>query len=162
MDHTDFSWTYFNHTKNCYAWVDKDSPWPVARDICRNMSVGVDLVSIHDMETNQFLMELSHGKPFYNGGHRSRAVNNVMEPWMWTDGSKFDWSNWSTGDVEHEGPQRSLHPDWSNWSTGEAEPNGIGDQFELRKDGRWHSSESRPGVSIICQFTPPSLPKGNI
>ena len=68
----------------------------------------------------------------------------------------------STGDVEHEGPQRSLHPDWSNWSTGEAEPNGIGDQFELRKDGRWHSSESRPGVSIICQFTPPSLPKGNI
>ena len=114
----------------------------------RNMSVRVDLVSIHDMETNQFLMELSHGKPFYNGGHRSRAVNNVWGPWMWTDGSKFDWTNWSTGDVE---------------------PNGLGDSFGMRGlDGRWYDSRPRKGdvfgpgdISMVCQFTPSSLPKGD-
>ena len=126
------------------------------------MSVGVDLVSIHDMETNQFLMELSHGKPFFNGGHRSRAVNDVPPgqwrqwgaaeggwgPWMWTDGSKFDWTNWSTGDVE---------------------PNGLGHSFGMRGlDGRWYDSRPRKGdvfgpgdISMVCQFTPSSLPKGD-
>ena len=111
------------------------------------MSVGADLVSIHDMETNLYLMELSHGRPFYNGGHRSRAVNNAMGhitygPWRWTDGSKFDWTNWGgTGDVEPKG----IREDW----------------FGLSLDGRWYSQEGRGReLSIICQFTPPTVPEG--
>ena len=84
------------------------------------------MVSIHDDETNAFIHSLGIG---WTGGYRLVDGQNI---WGWTDGSPWDYSNWSPG-----------NPDDGD--------GGREDSVEMRGNGQWNDKEHYKRMPFVCQ-----------
>ncbi|XP_035850138.1 neurocan core protein [Sander lucioperca] len=78
----------------CFAFIDSPKTWSEAEDYC--LFEGGNLASVHSNEENNFIQILTkedtHEFPLtWIGG------NDCIQSgfWMWTDGTKFNYKNWS-------------------------------------------------------------------
>ncbi|CAK6979441.1 galactose-specific lectin nattectin-like [Scomber scombrus] len=79
----------------CLKLYTTPKTWIDAEKYC--MMFGAHLASIHNPEEHDFLHRLASGtnqKRAWIGG--SDAVKNLT--WLWTDGSRFDYTNWASGE----------------------------------------------------------------
>ena len=82
---------FLRGTRTCYLPVQVKKNWIEALDYCR--SIGDDLASIHDEDTNKILSELTGVDDHWIGGKKDNKGN-----WSWSDGSPWDYENWGPGE----------------------------------------------------------------
>ena len=81
----------------CYWASNATLHWNEVRYTCQSQFPGADMVSIHDIELDAFLAEtLLDGTAAWIGLRRV----SESEPWLWTDGTTYDYSNWFGRDPE--------------------------------------------------------------
>ena len=68
--------------------------WYNSRRLCQNMTEGAELASIHDYQTNDFLIKLARRRDFWVGGLRETEKNGGAKTWQWADGSLWDFVDW--------------------------------------------------------------------
>ncbi|XP_078100718.1 galactose-specific lectin nattectin-like isoform X2 [Sander vitreus] len=93
-------WTQFG--SRCFSFHMGPMTWTDAELSCQ--AVGGNLASVHSAEEHEFLRNYikqvtGHHKTSWIGGFD--AVKEGM--WMWTDGSKFNYINWTTGQPDNIG-----------------------------------------------------------
>ena len=77
----------------CYWASNYTLTWQEAKNVCRSFT-GADMVSVHDPVLNNFIYaDVINGNTWL--GFR-RFDDDA--PWLWTDGSVNDYTNWSGGD----------------------------------------------------------------
>uniref|UniRef100_A0AC34QA62 C-type lectin domain-containing protein n=1 Tax=Panagrolaimus sp. JU765 TaxID=591449 RepID=A0AC34QA62_9BILA len=91
-------WTYFNMTNSCFKKFAVRTPinQSSAKNACTQRSG--HLASIHTVEENEFIGDLTSIGDRVNGGASvfwiGAQTNDNSDNWYWTDGSKFDYANW--------------------------------------------------------------------
>uniref|UniRef100_A0A914XXC5 C-type lectin domain-containing protein n=1 Tax=Panagrolaimus superbus TaxID=310955 RepID=A0A914XXC5_9BILA len=92
-----WGWTYNKKTKYCYALFQESYEWAMAEERCT--IDGAHLASIHSTDEAMFVANLGADKDdcyrstVFIGFHTED--NNTH--WRWTDGTSFDYANWSPG-----------------------------------------------------------------
>ena len=89
------------------------------------------LVSIHNKETNSFILSLTGQTHTWLGGYR---VYDGHNKWAWYDGTSWDYAPWASG-----------------------EPNDYGgneDFLGLYKSGYWNDYAKNWQLSFVCQAPP--------
>ncbi|XP_035697865.1 C-type lectin 1-like [Branchiostoma floridae] len=90
-------WRKYNN--HCYKLMTTTVSWSTARSRCRQH--GAMLTSINGQGENNFVKNLISGYPY---GKRNvkpiiwMGLQKGASGWKWTDGSKFDYSNWAPGE----------------------------------------------------------------
>ena len=85
------------HDSMCYWRSNYTLTWSDARQICPALFPGSGMVSIHDSELNAFIAEdVANGDQAWIGLLRVGDTS----PWVWFDGSAYDYSNWFDNDPE--------------------------------------------------------------
>ncbi|KAK9525113.1 hypothetical protein VZT92_017447 [Zoarces viviparus] len=87
-----YGWTLYEH--ECFIFINSYKTWIEAEYYC--MFVGGNLASVHSYEQNHFLQSLTED------GTNSFPLTWIgandavyMTAWLWSDGSKCDYQNWS-------------------------------------------------------------------
>ena len=81
----------------CYWRSDYGLTWMDAERACVSTFPGSDMVSIHDLYLDAFIADdLLSGQPAWLGLHRASG----SEPWVWTDGSVYNYSRWFGGNPD--------------------------------------------------------------
>ncbi|XP_041723744.1 ladderlectin isoform X2 [Coregonus clupeaformis] len=93
-------WTAYR--SHCFMFIKRARTWPEAERHC--ISLGANLASVHSSEEAQFLQgvvfsETGRFTPTWIGGFD--AVKDRL--WFWSDGSKFDYQDWSQGEPNNSG-----------------------------------------------------------
>ncbi|XP_070996125.1 ladderlectin-like [Oncorhynchus clarkii lewisi] len=93
---------WFQFGSRCIMFVDNTRTWLLAERYC--VHFGANLASIHSSEEYHFVQELiilqtEDFTPAWIGGFD--AVQNRV--WLWSDGSRFDYRNWLTGEPNNVG-----------------------------------------------------------
>ena len=95
-----------NSSTKCYKFMDLQQSWENARNHCKSLAPnnGGDLASIHDPETNNFLVnfEASRESRQYCPWIGAIQHSSDLAHWAWTDGSAFDYSKWKAGEPNGE------------------------------------------------------------
>uniref|UniRef100_A0A3P9N3W2 Galactose-specific lectin nattectin-like n=1 Tax=Poecilia reticulata TaxID=8081 RepID=A0A3P9N3W2_POERE len=91
-------WTQLG--SRCFIFYFTPRIWSDAEAFC--ISIGGNLASIHNNEENDFLSEMitrDTGNPSITwvGGHDAITEGQ----WMWSDGSKFDYSSFALGQPDN-------------------------------------------------------------
>ncbi|XP_039678405.1 galactose-specific lectin nattectin-like [Perca fluviatilis] len=91
-------WTQFG--SRCFSFNMGPKTWTDAEIVCQ--AAGGNLASVHSAEEHAFLRNyIKQVTGFYKtswiGGFD--AVKKGM--WMWTDGSKFDYTSWTVGQPDN-------------------------------------------------------------
>ncbi|XP_042564543.1 ladderlectin-like isoform X2 [Clupea harengus] len=86
----------------CFKFVPKARSWAESERHC--LAIGGNLASVHSTDEYRFIQELirehTGGTPrTWIGGYD--AVKEGV--WFWSDGSRFDYTNWSTGQPDNHG-----------------------------------------------------------
>ena len=123
---------YFGHTSKCYKLFNPKH-WPNASEACQ--SEGGHLASVSDSQTNEFLASLT-SKYTWIGGYRLKDNENV---WGWTDGSKWGYSNWASGQPENYGGRQ----------------NYVG--IHYAGAGHWDDGDNKHPRHYICQIASGSM-----
>ena len=89
------------------------------------------LVSIHNKETNSFILSLTGQTHTWLGGYR---VYDGHNKWAWYDGTSWDYAPWSSGEPNDYG--------------------GVEDFLGLYKSGYWNDFAKNWGLSFVCQAPP--------
>ncbi|XP_070695380.1 galactose-specific lectin nattectin-like [Pempheris klunzingeri] len=88
-------WTQFGD--HCYLYHNDEKNWPDAEVAC--IGLGANLASIPNKAVHEFLKQIiltatNYQRRTWAGGH-----DTIKEGlWMWTDGSRFDFKLWLTGE----------------------------------------------------------------
>ena len=82
---------------NCYKHVETVMSWEQAEFHCQGK--GAHLASIFSAAENDFIMDLLplDQNPWIGGNDLSSE-----DTWMWTDGSKFFFTNWEAGEPKRK------------------------------------------------------------
>ncbi|KAI4891319.1 hypothetical protein NFI96_033520 [Prochilodus magdalenae] len=93
-------WQMFG--KNCYKYMTVAKTWAEAEQHC--ISNGGNLASVHSAQTQAFLKDLGKGADgkhlrTWIGAHD--ATQDFV--WLWSDGSKFSFNAWHTGEPSNGG-----------------------------------------------------------
>ena len=130
-------WTHFPHNGHCYKYQSTKLNWNEARSFCQTDAPGKgDLASIHDKATNDFLQTLTTEYSFLGGTDEgSEGV------WRWSDGSPWDYENWSPGQPDNAAGRQpyALKYSTGKWDDGYAGANPFicqstpGIQLEIGK-----------------------------
>ena len=87
--------SYTSYNGHCYGFVDKSLQWAVARDRCKEVGTGYDLVVIDDKEENQFLKNQIetrfNGSEFWIGLIKEKNSKDALK---WVDGSDLSHTDW--------------------------------------------------------------------
>ncbi|XP_067449726.1 galactose-specific lectin nattectin-like [Thunnus thynnus] len=110
-------WTQFG--SRCFIFFRIARAWTDAERTC--ISAGGNLASIHSADENSFLRNLvirvtGHCLHTWIGG-----FDAVKEgTWMWTDGSRFDYRRWGTGEPNNVGVENCIEMNFrgSFWNDG--------------------------------------------
>lgn len=78
-------------SSDCYYYKLKPRLWFEAQEECRRL--GATLVSVHNSLINSFLVNVVDGECF--NGYWLGATTVFNGRWTWTDGSRFDYTNWA-------------------------------------------------------------------
>ena len=84
----------------CYKLVPQAANWTVARESCNKFGYGYDLVSVHSMKENAFVVSMlyedSNGKSdeVWIGGICEDYLKH-MHQYHWSDESPFNIDNWA-------------------------------------------------------------------
>uniref|UniRef100_A0A8C4T3W8 Uncharacterized LOC114657714 n=1 Tax=Erpetoichthys calabaricus TaxID=27687 RepID=A0A8C4T3W8_ERPCA len=93
---------WMSFSDRCYQFFPTKKAWIDAELHC--ISLGGHLASVHSSDINQFITSLikskdSSGPVTWFGG--SNCVRDST--WLWTDGSKWDYTNWNPGEPNNAG-----------------------------------------------------------
>ncbi|XP_078144626.1 galactose-specific lectin nattectin-like isoform X2 [Centroberyx gerrardi] len=98
-------WTL--HGSRCFIFHHSAKAWLDAERVC--ISLGGNLASIHSLDEHNFLRGLinrvtgSYTQAWIGGFD---AIKEGV--WMWTDGSKVDYTNWHTGEPNNLNAEHCL------------------------------------------------------
>ena len=89
-----------NSSTKCYKFMDLQQSWENARNYCKSLAPNNDgdLASIHDPETNHFLVNFEGTVRGYCPWIGAIQHSSDLSDWAWTDGSTFDYSKWKAGE----------------------------------------------------------------
>ena len=82
-------WSRYSTTGNCYQHFSSEETWEDAQSYCQNL--GAELASVTTEGENDFLTTLTQERAFVGG------YKDDTDTWQWSDGSTWDYTNWSTG-----------------------------------------------------------------
>ncbi|XP_072226192.1 ladderlectin-like [Leuresthes tenuis] len=104
------SWYSFNG--RCYKYIATKMTWIDAELHC--VSQGANLVSIHSQEEENFVKHLIRSIDPADGvkwiGLTDCQKNGA---WLWSDGSKFDFKFWNTGEPNnYQGSEDCVQTNW--------------------------------------------------
>ncbi|XP_043980492.1 ladderlectin-like [Gambusia affinis] len=93
-------WSWFQ--RRCFMFVPNPMSWATAEKHC--IFLNSHLASYHSTEEYTFIRDLIHKTsgahtPSWVGAHDSAEEGT----WMWSDGSKFIFTNWATGAPKNNG-----------------------------------------------------------
>ncbi|KAG9262136.1 ladderlectin-like [Astyanax mexicanus] len=96
----EYGWERFG--RNCYKYISVEKTWTASEQHC--ISLGGNLASVHSLQTHNFLKRFSKTKAgkyvrTWIGGHD--ATENFQ--WLWSDGTKFDFTAWLTDEPNNAG-----------------------------------------------------------
>uniref|UniRef100_A0A3P9N544 Galactose-specific lectin nattectin-like n=1 Tax=Poecilia reticulata TaxID=8081 RepID=A0A3P9N544_POERE len=88
--------------KRCFLFQNTQKDWASAERTCNDF--GANLASIHDNNEHDFLKKLVKTETgsfqrTWVGGHDAEKEG----VWLWSDGSKFDYNKWSSGQPDNTG-----------------------------------------------------------
>ena len=89
---------YFLNNGHCYGFVDQSLSWYNARDQCKQIGEGYDLVTIENDEENQFLIDRIRNDFDGNEYWIGAKENNNDNGFNWVDGSALTFTNWFIND----------------------------------------------------------------
>ncbi|XP_036452963.1 ladderlectin-like [Colossoma macropomum] len=93
-------WSQFG--SRCFSVFTTSANWLASEQNCVNM--GGHLASVHSSEEYTFIRALVLNVTSSNSRTWLGATDAVQEGvWVWTDGSAFDYINWSTGQPDNAG-----------------------------------------------------------
>ena len=101
-------WSLF--ARRCYKYFNTPvDTWLEARDLC--ITMGGDLASVPNQETNDFLVSKIRSPAFVGG----MKLGN----WTWSDGSAFTYTNWGNGQPSGDGAvfEITFGQDWTDDGT---------------------------------------------
>ena len=99
-----------------------------------------DLVAVTDQGTNDFVADLSQGKPFWTSGVRDARVTG----WKWSSGEQWSYSNWRQGEPSNTlNRENCVMINWDYTGTGVAEVNGLFNDL-------WCDYDQ---INYVCQIT---------
>ncbi|XP_030636628.1 ladderlectin-like [Chanos chanos] len=76
----------------CYFFVSTLQTWAEAEKKC--LTLGGNLASVHNAAEDDFLKKLANNTRIWIGAYD--AAQDGL--WLWSDGSKFDYSGWISGE----------------------------------------------------------------
>ena len=131
-------WTIFDHTGRCYRFFS-DGGGNTFEENLRACEAepffNSILASIPDIQTNDFLKELSEGND--NGGAWIGGLQDNNEVWMWSDGSLWTgFANWGPDQPDNQ----DKIEDFLN--------------FNFPGPGEWNDRSNCCLSSRICQYDP--------
>ena len=105
-------WKYFAKTRKCYKYSSVERTR--ADSIRLSCKAATDnptanLVSIRDMDTNNYVNSLSKGK-FWIGAYKSSGG------WLWPDGYKAIVTNWAKDQPSGDGSYAEVLDDYGTWN----------------------------------------------
>uniref|UniRef100_A0A3B3V3J2 C-type lectin domain-containing protein n=1 Tax=Poecilia latipinna TaxID=48699 RepID=A0A3B3V3J2_9TELE len=90
-------WTKYGN--RCFYFYNSQMNWASAESDC--ISLGANLASIHSSSEHSFLKALVRSK---KGSYQRTWVGGHDEGvWLWSDGSKFDYTKWGSGEPNNLG-----------------------------------------------------------
>ncbi|XP_039674639.1 ladderlectin-like isoform X2 [Perca fluviatilis] len=111
-------WTPFG--SRCFAFYSQAKTWIDAETFCQ--TIGGNLASIHSDAEHGFIRNYTNqvtgaNRPAWIGG--SNAVQ--VFTWLWTDGSKFDYTSWAAGEPNNQGGGEfcllmNWNDNWNDWA----------------------------------------------
>ena len=122
-------WTFKADLKKCYKFYGAHKSWPEARRHCVDVTPGGQLVSIPDVDTQDFLKNQMGDGKFWAGGNIDDKGS-----WYWLDGTP--WSELSQG-------WREDHPQ-----------DGSDQRLYFKKGGyaKWESRPLTEKHGCVCQY----------
>ena len=108
-------WMFLEQTGLHYRYFESFQSWTDARCSCQASAPADytgELASVHDITTNTFVADLASGRAWIGGYQKG---NGEDEPWLWSDGSAWDFENWHPGEPTNDGG-RGNHLE-VNWGT---------------------------------------------
>ena len=101
-------WTQYDNM--CYWASDYGQSWFDAGHLCSSFP-GADMASVHDVKLDAFIAEdMANGEVTWLGLRRASA----SAPWVWTDGTTFDYNHWYGGDPDCYQDECCLGINWGN------------------------------------------------
>ncbi|XP_072543839.1 lactose-binding lectin l-2-like [Salminus brasiliensis] len=109
-------WVKFNG--RCFSYVSKSVDWVTAEAEC--VKLGGNLVSIHSTSEYQLVKALIRANdpaenPTWTGLHDCPK----RFTWLWSDGTKFDYSRWNVNEPNNLNSECCVHLNWTgekNWN----------------------------------------------
>ena len=101
-------WSLF--ARRCYKYFNTTvDTWLEARNLC--LTMGGDLASVPNQETNDFLVSIIRSSAFVGG----MKLGN----WTWSDGSALTYTNWGSGQPSGDGAvfEMTFGRDWTDNGT---------------------------------------------
>nr|ACQ99328.1 C-type lectin 14 [Perca flavescens] len=93
-------WTQFG--SRCFAFYMQTKTWLDAETFC--LTIGGNLASIHSDAQHKFIRNYTNQ---VSGGNTQAWIggSSAVEvfTWLWTDGSKFDYTSWDAGEPNNLG-----------------------------------------------------------
>ncbi|XP_072175906.1 alpha-N-acetylgalactosamine-specific lectin-like [Diadema setosum] len=103
-------WTQYGN--DCYRMFGAVKTWTSARNHCQNL--GGDLVSVHSEGENTFLYQLWRSAVRTPGGGFWLGFNDRDREgrFVWSDGSRVDYTNWIPGEPNNSGGNEDCAHFW--------------------------------------------------
>ncbi|XP_052401359.1 ladderlectin-like [Carassius gibelio] len=121
----------------CFKFFSDLKPWAEAEKKC--LELGGNLASVHDPHTSgflkTFLRKCASGMPRTWIGAHDAIKNNV---WFWSDGSKFDYSDWLTGEPNEYGGKENCV------------------ELAYGAEQRWNDLDCATPLNFICLISLPA------
>ncbi|CAD6192866.1 unnamed protein product [Caenorhabditis auriculariae] len=143
--HCPSGYTYYSGTDFCYKNTVRSGNFNDARSTCQ--ADGGELASIHSMDENDFLVELSKAGMEVKDDHWNDQVwigfTFENQKWGWTDGTAVDFVNWADGEPN------VMQTDW--WTVLVADPHQNKHNTEYM---RWNNVGHLDERAFLCKRAP--------